>query len=46
MEELSSQIKRNFYDGKPTKKFRRLLRMQNRLNAYLDGRSVDELLQM
>jgi len=45
MEELSSQIKRNFYDDKPTKKYRRLLRMQNRLNAYLDGPSLDELLR-
>ncbi len=45
MEELSSQIKRNFYDGKPTKKYRRLLRMQNRINAYLDGPSLDELLR-
>ena len=46
MEELSGQIKRDFYNGKPTKKYRRLLRMQNRLNVYLDSPSVDELLHM
>ncbi len=46
MEELSGKIKRDFYDGKPTKKYGRLLRMQNRLNVYLDGPSVDELLRM
>ncbi len=43
MEELSSQIKRDFYDGKPTKKYRRLLRMQNKLNAYLDSPAVGNL---
>jgi hypothetical protein len=37
MEELSSRIKRQFYAGRPTKKSRRLLRMENRLKAYLDG---------
>ena len=44
MEELQSRIKRNFYRGKPTKKFRRLLMMQNKLNAYLDSRAVRTIL--
>ena len=43
-EELSGQIKRNFYAGKPTRKYRRLLRMQNKVNAYLDSPAVRELL--
>jgi hypothetical protein len=45
IEELSAQIKRNFYNGKPTKKFRRLLMMQNRLNAYLGSPTVRALLR-
>jgi len=44
MEELQSQIKRNFYNGKPTRKFRKLLLMQNKLNAYLDSPAVSKLL--
>jgi hypothetical protein len=43
MEELSSRIKRNFYAGRPTRKYRRLLRMENRLNTYLDGPAVGRL---
>lgn len=33
IEELSSQIKRDFYDGKPTRKLRKLLRIQNKLKS-------------
>ena len=44
IKELKAQIKRHFYNGKPTKKLRRLLMMQNRLNAYLDSPVVRDLL--
>ena len=37
IEELSSRVKRSFYAGRPTRKYRRLIRIQNRLNAYLDS---------
>jgi len=45
IEELSSRVKRSFYAGKPTRKYRRLIRMQNRLNAYLDSPAVREMLR-
>lgn len=45
IKELNAQIKRRFYNGKPTKKFRRLLMMQNRLNKYLDSPTVRDLLR-
>ncbi|MHC4570795.1 MAG: hypothetical protein ACYS0C_01790 [Planctomycetota bacterium] len=44
IKDLSSQIKRSFYNGKPTRKFRKLLIMQNKLNAYLDSPAVRSLL--
>jgi len=45
IEELSSRVKRSFYAGRPTRKYRRLIRMQNRLNAYLDSPAVREMLR-
>jgi hypothetical protein len=45
IERLYGQIKRRTYRGRPTRKFRRLVRMQNKLNAYLDGPGVRELLR-
>ncbi len=45
IEELYSQIKRWTWRGRPTKKFRKLMLMQNRLNAYLDSPSINELLR-
>ena len=45
IEELSSRVKRSFYAGRPTRKYRRLIRMQNRLNAYLDSLAVREMLR-
>ena len=45
IEELRAKIKRDFYAGKPTKKFRRLLKMQNRLNAYMESPAVTQLLR-
>lgn len=44
MEKLNSQVKRNFYAGKPTKKFRRLIMMQNRLSS-LEIRDINALLR-
>ena len=44
IEELCTKIKRDFYAGKPTKKFRRLMKMRNKLNAYMDSPAVTELL--
>lgn len=44
MKELQSQIKRNFYDGKPTRKFRKLITMQNKLSAYLDSPAIADML--
>lgn len=43
IEKLKSQVKRNFYDGRPTKKFRRLVMMRNRLNAYMDSPAMAKL---
>jgi len=40
IEGLESQIKRNFYGGRPTRKFRRLSMLQNKLNAYLNSSTV------
>lgn len=45
IEELSSRVKRSFYAGRPTRKYRRLIRMQNRLNAYLHSPAVREMLR-
>lgn len=45
MEELQNRIKRNFYAGKPTKKFRKLLLIQSKLNAYLDRPLINDLLR-
>ena len=45
IEELRSRIKRRFYSGSPTRKFRRLLRMQNKLNAHLDSPALRNLLR-
>jgi hypothetical protein len=42
MNELSKRVKRSFYAGRPTRTFRKLLRMQNRLNVYLDSPGVRE----
>jgi hypothetical protein len=44
MRELKNRIKRNFYAGKPTKKFRRLIIMQNRLSS-LEIRDINALLR-
>lgn len=43
IEKLKSQVKRNFYDGRPTKKFRQLIMMRNRLNAYMDSPAMAKL---
>jgi len=45
VEKLRSRIKRDFYDGRPTKKFRRLIMMQHRLNAHLRSPAVAKLLR-
>jgi len=45
VEKLRSRIKRDFYDGRPTKKFRRLIMMQHRLNAHLRSPAVTKLLR-
>jgi len=45
IEKLSSRVKRSFYAGRPTRKYRRLIRMQNSLNAYLDSPAVREMLR-
>jgi len=45
IEELSSRVKRNFYAGRPTRKFGRLIRMQNRLSEYLGSPAVREMLR-
>ncbi len=44
IEELRGQIKRDFYAGKPTRKYRKLLKIQNRLHTSLDSSSVRNLL--
>jgi hypothetical protein len=43
---LYGRIKRQFYASRPTRKYRRLLRMETRLNTYLDGPAVGDLLGM
>jgi hypothetical protein len=43
IERLYGRIKRQFYAGRPTRKYRRLLRMEDRLNAYLDGPAVRDM---
>ena len=45
VEKLRSRIKRDFYNGRPTRKFRQLIIKQNRLNAYLDSPEVRGLLR-
>jgi len=45
MEELRGRIKRDFYNGRPTRKFRQLLSIERRLNAYLDSPGVQDLLK-
>jgi hypothetical protein len=44
IDDLRGQIKRDFYNGRPTRKFRKLLKMQNRLEAYLHSRAASRLL--
>ncbi len=44
IEELRGQIKRDFYAGKPTRKYRKLLKIQNRLHTSLNSPSVRNLL--
>lgn len=45
VDKLRSRIKRDFYDGRPTKKFRRLIMMQHRLNAHLRSPAVTKFLR-
>jgi hypothetical protein len=45
IEKLYGQIKRRFYAGRPTRKYRRLMRMESRLNAYLNSPAVRDLLR-
>ena len=44
IEELREQIKCDFYAGKPTRKYRKLLKIQSRLHISLDSPSIRNLL--
>jgi len=43
--QLRGQIKRHFYAGEPTRKFRKLLKTQERLGACLDSPAVRQFMQ-
>ena len=44
IEELESKISRHYYAGKPTRKYRRVLRLMNRLNYEDIKTSIDDYL--